>query len=68
MRLIQQTLMIPLCECTRSCVLSVLSGLEYVFILTLYLSFVHMLRLFYTVVSLCVWGANGSVGFREKTL
>lgn len=61
------SLMIPLCECTRSCVLSFLSELKYVFILTLHLAFVHMLWLFYVVVAVGV-GANGSAGFREKTL
>lgn len=34
------SLTIPLCECTRSCVLSFLSALKYVFTLTLHLAFV----------------------------
>lgn len=66
------SLMIPLCECTHSCFIFPIAA-KYVAVFTFYLAFVHMLfSLAGCKTFLCGGGgggeANGSSGFREKTL
>lgn len=69
------SLMIPLCECTRSCVLSFPSTPKYAFILALRLAFVHVQCSLAGCRTFTIsrggggrGGANGSGGFREETL
>lgn len=69
MRLIQQTLMIPLCECTCSCFICPIRAGICVHINTLFVVCAYAATFLCSCVCLCVClgGANESAGFGEKT-